>query len=197
MATNAATGATMSQSKILQLDVQGVPQSWVSPERAASYYATSDVVWTVGEPCLALRGGINAASGVQSRIDVAPIIAVKGCANVNLFDATPTLTNRKLFASCKNLCAYCNGVFKNEDLTREHVHPRSRGGDDDWRNVVSACRGCNGFKADRFPHEAGMTLLYAPMVPSLYEDFILSSRNIRADVMEWLMARVPKGSRLM
>jgi hypothetical protein len=187
----------VNQSRILQLDIQGVPQSWVSPERAASYYATDDVVWAVGETCMSVRGGINAVSGVQSRIDLAPIIAVKGSASVNLFDVTPTLTNRKLFARDRHVCAYCAGVFQHEDLTREHIHPRSRGGQDNWQSVVSACRGCNNLKADRFPHEAGMHLLYAPYVPSLYEDFILSSRHIRADVMHWLLARVPKGSRLI
>lgn len=186
----------MNQPRILQLDVQGVPQSWVSPERAAGYYATDDVVWSVGETCLTLHGGVNASSGLQSRIDLAPIIAVKGCAKVNLFDLPPTLTNRKLFARDRFMCAYCGGVYKHEDLTREHIHPRSRGGLDNWQSVVSACRGCNNLKADRFPHEAGMALLYAPYVPSLYEDFILSSRNIRADVMRWLLERVPKGSRL-
>ena len=187
----------MNQRRILQLDVQGVPQSWVSPERAACYYATDNVVWSVGETFMTMRGGINAASGVQSHIDLAPIIAVNGCAKVNLFDATPNLSNRKLFARDRMVCAYCGGTFKHEDLTREHIHPRSRGGQDNWQSVVSACRSCNNRKADRFPHEAGMTLLYAPYIPSLYEDFILSARNIRADVMEWLLARVPKGSRLI
>ena len=187
----------MNQSRILQLDIQGVPQSWVSPERAAGYYATDDVVWAVGETCMSMRGGINAASGELSCIHLAPIIAVKGCARVNLFDATPTLTNRKLFARDRSMCAYCGGVFKHEGLTREHIHPRSRGGQDNWQSVVTACQSCNNLKADRFPHEAGMALLYAPYVPSLYEDFILSSRHIRADVMQWLLARVPKGSRLI
>ena len=177
----------MNQNRILQLDVQGVPQSWVSAERAAGYYATNDVVWAVGETFMTMRGGINAASGVQSCIDLAPIIA----------DGTPTLTNRKLFARDRYVCAYCGGVFKHEDLTREHIHPRSRGGQNDWQSVVSSCRSCNNHKADRFPHEAGMVLLYAPYIPSLYEDFILSSRHIRADVMEWLLARVPKASRLV
>lgn len=79
---------------------------------------------------------------------------MKGCAKVNLFDLPPTLTNRKLFARDRFMCAYCGGVYKHEDLTREHIHPRSRGGLDNWQSVVSACRGCNNLKADRFPHEA-------------------------------------------
>lgn len=186
----------MNQSRILQLDIKGFPQAWVSAERAAGYYATGDVAWSVGEPMLTMRGGMNAQSGRQSEIEVAPIIAVKGSARVNLFDMTPSLTNRKLFARDRHMCAYCGGVFKHEELTREHIQPRSRQGLDEWGNVLSACRSCNNLKADRYPHEAGMTMLFAPFIPSLYEDFILSSRNIRADVMDWLQARVPKGSRL-
>jgi hypothetical protein len=34
-------------------------------------------------------------------------------------------------------------------------------------------------------------------VPSLWEDFILRNRRILADQMEFLMARVPKTSRLL
>jgi len=41
-----------------------------------------------------------------------------------------------------------------------------------------------------------MPLLYLPYVPSLYEDFLLAGRNIRADVNAWLSARLPQGSRL-
>lgn len=49
--------------QILQLDIQGYPQDWISPQQAASYYATDSVAWTVGEVCLTLRGGVNARSG--------------------------------------------------------------------------------------------------------------------------------------
>ena len=45
--------------------------------------------------------------------------------------------------------------------------------------------------------DVGMPLLYAPYVPSLWEDFILRNRRILADQMEFLMAHVPKSSRLM
>lgn len=51
-------------------------------------------------------------------------------------------------------------------------------------------------KADRTPDEARMPLLFAPFVPSRFEDFILKGRHIRADVHDWLAARLPKGSRL-
>jgi hypothetical protein len=40
-------------------------------------------------------------------------------------------------------------------------------------------------------------LLYAPYVPSLWEDFILRNRRILADQMEFLLAHVPRSSRLV
>jgi len=58
------------------------------------------------------------------------------------------------------------------------------------------CKFCNGRKGAKTPEEAGMPLLYLPYVPSLYEDFLLAGRNIRADVNAWLSARLPQGSRL-
>ena len=41
-----------------------------------------------------------------------------------------------------------------------------------------------------------MPLLYAPYVPSLWEDMILRNRRILADQMEFLSANLPRGSRL-
>ena len=74
--------------------------------------------------------------------------------------------------------------------------PESRGGRCTWMNLVTACGPCNGRKADRMPEEAGMPLHFLPYVPSRFEDFLLEGRHIRADVHEWLAARLPKGSRL-
>jgi hypothetical protein len=38
--------------------------------------------------------------------------------------------------------------------------------------------------------------LFVPYVPSLHEDMILRGRRILADQMEFLLAGVPRGSRL-
>ena len=58
------------------------------------------------------------------------------------------------------------------------------------------CKACNGHKGSRLPEEAGMVLLYLPYVPSLHEDMILRGRRILADQMEFLLASVPRTSRL-
>lgn len=41
-----------------------------------------------------------------------------------------------------------------------------------------------------------MPLVYLPYVPSRFESFLLDGRAIRADVHDWLAARLPRGSRL-
>ena len=105
--------------------------------------------------------------------------------------------NTKLFARDRNVCAYCGGVFDEADLTREHIIPYGQSGRDHWMNVVTACRPCNHRKGNRTPEQSHMPLLYAPYVPSLWEDFILRNRRILADQMEFLLAHVPRSSRLV
>ena len=92
---------------------------------------------------------------------------------------------RKLFVRDRNVCAYCGNHFVEEDLTREHIIPFAQNGVDKWMNVVTACRPCNHRKSHRTPEQAKMPLLYAPYVPSLWEDFILRNRRILADQMEF------------
>ncbi len=186
-------GTTTMQ--ILQLDIQGMPQAWISPQEAAVHYATDSVSWTVGEVATTLRGGFNARSGRQSLLDIHPIIALNGASNINLFDVVPSLNNAKLFRRDRMTCAYCGQHFHGDALTREHIVPVSAGGPDTWCNVVAACRYCNTRKANRTPEQAGMPLLFAPYVPSVFEDFLLAGRNIRGDVHEWLASRVGRGSR--
>jgi len=182
--------------EVLQLDLSGRPQAWISAKEAAVIYASDGVAWTVGDTFYVLRGGMQRRTGLQSRIEVHPIIAVRGAVPSRAWRKTPALTNPKLFARDRQVCAYCGGRFQEEEMTREHIVPTSRGGLDSWMNCISACRPCNGHKGNRLPEEAHMSLLYLPYVPSLHEDMILRGRRILADQMEFLLANVPRSSRL-
>jgi 5-methylcytosine-specific restriction endonuclease McrA len=181
---------------VLQLDVSGRPQAWITAKEAAVLYASDGVAWTLGDTCLVLRGGLQRRTGLQSRIEVHPIIAVRGSVPSRAWRQTPALSNPKLFARDRCVCAYCGKQALPDLLTREHIQPTSRGGLDSWMNCITACRACNGHKAARTPEEAHMTLLYLPYVPSLHEDMILRGRRILADQMEFLLASVPRSSRL-
>lgn len=58
-------------------------------------------------------------------------------------------------------CAYCGG----HGDTLDHVTPESRGGQNTWDNLVTACAQCNGRKGNRTPAEAGMRLRWEPYEP--------------------------------
>lgn len=79
------------------------------------------------------------------------------------------VTNTFLFARDCYTCQYCDRVQhqlkQRECLTRDHVVPQSRGGTNEWTNVVTACSSCNTRKGSRLPSEIGMHPLRAPMEP--------------------------------
>ena len=68
------------------------------------------------------------------------------------------------------MCQYCgahhgkDGITR-DDLTIDHVVPKSRGGVTSWTNCVVACLPCNHKKADKTPEEAGMELAKKPRKP--------------------------------
>jgi hypothetical protein len=182
--------------KVLKLSAQGLPQSWISLEEAVLHYAADEVRWEMGERIAVFRGGHNAVSGLQSTIAINSIIGTRGVPKVNPFDAMPSLTNSKLFARDRCVCAYCGNRCHEDVLTREHIRPLGQRGQDHWMNVVTACKSCNHRKGNRTPEQAHMPLLYAPYTPSLWEDFILRNRRILADQMAFLATQLPKNSRL-
>ena len=52
-------------------------------------------------------------------------------------------------------------------LTLDHVIPKSRGGKNDWTNLVTSCFKCNLKKADKTPEEAKMKMKHKPFAPTL------------------------------
>ncbi len=182
--------------EVLQLDVSGRPQAWLTPQEATVMYASDAVAWTLGDPFMVMRGGWQRATGCMSRIELHPIIACRGMIPARAWREEPALSNSKLFVRDRHTCAYCGHMFTERLLTREHIVPTSRGGGHTWMNCITACRSCNGRKGNRLLSEAGMELLYLPYVPSLHEDMILRGRRIVADQMDFLLASVPLHSRL-
>jgi 5-methylcytosine-specific restriction endonuclease McrA len=81
-------------------------------------------------------------------------------------DRPPAFTRFNLFLRDGFACQYCGS---GEDLTFDHVLPRSKGGRTTWENIVTACSPCNLSKGGRKPHEAGMPLRRMPRRPSTYE----------------------------
>lgn len=182
---------------ILQLTSGGEPVDWIDYEKCAYFYAKDKVVWSLGQHEVMLRGGTNAATGERSKLVMNTIVAIKGNLSPKKYrTGTPPLTNKSLFIRDRNVCGYCGDTFSRVDLTRDHVVPKSKGGEDSWTNLVSACKTCNHKKADRTPAQAGMPLLYVPYVPNYNEHLILKNRRILADQMDYLIKGVSKNSRI-
>lgn len=179
---------------ILQLDVGGNPQRWITYEDAAYYYAKDLVAWTPSEDGFTIYGGNSRLTGSRSFMDMSTIIAVRGETGGKAQYRVPTLTNRALFRRDQNICAYCGNEFGHDDLTRDHVLAQSRGGRDVWTNVVTSCGGCNRRKDDHLLENIDMELLYVPYAPSRSEYLLLMNRNVLADQMEFLKAQIPDNS---
>ncbi|MBL8762804.1 MAG: HNH endonuclease [Phycisphaerae bacterium] len=75
------------------------------------------------------------------------------------------LNRRNLFARDRNQCQYCGRHFSTNELSIDHVRPRTLGGGDSWENLVCACVRCNARKGGRTPDQAGMTLVRQPVCP--------------------------------
>jgi len=178
--------------RLLALDAHGRALGWIGWQDASCLYVRGAVSWTLGEPCLRIRGGTSRESGQRSVLDLHPIIASRGHVRPAAMAPAPTLTNPALFARDAHLCLYCGGTFPRQTLTRDHVLPLSRGGRDVWENVVTACFQCNSRKGGRTPQEARMPLIAVPYRPSWIEHLILSNRHILADQMAFLTAHLPK-----
>ena len=78
----------------------------------------------------------------------------------------PAFTRFNVFLRDRFTCQYC-GV--REDLTFDHVVPRSKGGQTVWANVVAACAPCNLLKGDWLPAESGMWPRQKPYQPTVHD----------------------------
>lgn len=75
--------------------------------------------------------------------------------------------SRKAVKLRDKMCMYCGRTSsRKHPLTVDHILPLSRGGKNEWLNVVSACHQCNNRKSNKTPAEAGMRLRSQPYVPS-------------------------------
>jgi 5-methylcytosine-specific restriction endonuclease McrA len=78
----------------------------------------------------------------------------------------PAFTRFNLFLRDVFTCQYCGSP---DDLTFDHVIPRSRGGKTTWENVITACAPCNLRKGGRMPDRCGMQPYRKASRPTVHE----------------------------
>ncbi|MEW5859368.1 MAG: HNH endonuclease [Cyanobacteriota bacterium] len=93
------------------------------------------------------------------------------------------LTRRNILHRDSHSCQYCG--YTGDDLTLDHVIPRSRGGGDSWENIVTACVRCNVNKGSRTPKEANMILRQPPRKPYSSLHFEVAKHLKSGTHQEW------------
>ena len=83
---------------------------------------------------------------------------------IKFYSRTLRPNRNRIYRRDGNECVYC-GSKKN--LTIDHVLPKSRGGQNEWTNLVTSCIKCNLKKANRTPEEAKMKMIKTPHIPTL------------------------------
>ncbi|OIN58926.1 HNH endonuclease [Arsenicibacter rosenii] len=107
---------------------------------------------------------------------------------VNLPYKGVMLTRQNIFKRDGHRCQYCGTT---EDLTLDHVMPKSRGGKTNWDNLTTACKRCNSKKGDYTPEEANLHIRQRPFKPS----FLLFLREFSGAVDASWMPFIAKRER--
>ena len=109
---------------------------------------------------------------VRQKYAVPSVIALRRYVNVPRRNAP--WSRKSVLIRDQYTCIYCgitageilnNKILTRNDLTIDHILPKSRGGKDTWTNTACSCPRCNHRKGDRLPNEAGMKLLWEPRRP--------------------------------
>ena len=136
----------MKQKKTLVIDSSYMPRSIIDSCRAfvISYKGNAEVIHEHNESF-----GL-----VNPLLDIKKPSIIKVNKYVNTRFQKVLFSRENVFKRDNYECVYC-GCNNHKTLTLDHVHPKSKGGQNTFENVVTACKKCNGEKADLTLEEYG------------------------------------------
>jgi len=143
-------------SKVLLLDSAYVPKSVISVERAMSLLITDRAKLVEDDSSKKIRT-------VSKEFPFPIIIKLNHYIKSKFKKVSPSKKN--IYIRDNFECVYCGAKH---DLTIDHVIPISKGGENTWDNMVSACRRCNSKKGDRTPDEANMKFIKDILSPDIF-----------------------------
>lgn len=106
--------------------------------------------------------------GVNKKIPIPAV--VKTAKYFKIHNQRVNFSRKNVFIRDNYTCQYCNQTKDINDLTYDHVIPRSSWKDTqksptNWTNIVTACLNCNRKKGNRTPKQANMPLKTLPVMP--------------------------------
>lgn len=89
---------------------------------------------------------------------------------------------KKIFERDRYKCVYCGYAGTTDELTLDHVIPKSKGGDSTNHNLVTSCRLCNNKKGDKSLEEMGYRLNKGLLAANVNLAALIGSAS---EVPEW------------
>ena len=120
---------------------------------------------------LEVTDGQSFVQAVSLRIRTPEVVVLRNCDR--FMQPRVVFSRRNVFRRDHHTCQYCGKRGSSDQLSIDHVVPRSRGGIESWTNCVVACRCCNEHKGNRGLQQAGMELLRSPKEPPAHMAFTL------------------------
>ena len=111
------------------------------------------------------------------------VILKNGTYNTNTIKAI-RFSRKNVFQRDNNTCQYCLKKFPKGELNIDHVIPKSRGGDNSWKNVVASCIYCNAKKGNKLLSEIKWTLPQEPKEPKWKSHIGLTFDKVRRNYWE-------------
>ncbi len=112
---------------------------------------------------LPVREGDYAVRTARGALRVPTVIVAVNFAKVP--KKRPKLCAKTIRERDGHRCQYTGKLLRPDEGSLDHVLPRSRGGKDEWGNLVWSDKTVNAKKGNRLPHEAGLKLLAVPRAP--------------------------------
>lgn len=162
---------------VLIVDVAGCPVQWSDWQKAALHIFKGSVAWDSGDVLKVVRGE-------HSQLTIPSVVALKQRHKRPAF--VPRVTNHNLFIRDDLRCGYCGVEGSFNSLTRDHIHPVSKGGENTWTNCITACWKCNNQKKDMSLSEFGIPLRKIPSRPSHAELLLKSNPEILTQQRQFL-----------
>ena len=138
--------------RVLLLNQTYEPLGTVSVARAVIMTLKNTV--TVEE-----NDGARVLRSAHAEFPIPSVIRRRTYINIRRRREASGMKRMRIYMRDKYRCQYCGARKSVNDLTLDHILPRSRGGDNSPVNIVTACVPCNNRKINRTPDEARMPLL--------------------------------------
>lgn len=115
----------------------------------------------------------------------------------NIHNRSLKFSRKNLFIRDDHTCQYCGLRFNHNELTYDHVIPKSQFHPDkknatNWLNIATACVKCNRKKSNKTPEQANMKLLNVPKKPFYEPRYLPLAKELPtiyssdSDQKEWI-----------